>query len=295
MNDWSERCTIGITSRDRADDLRHTLERQQAIGLGHMRYIIIDDGSSDALAIRSLAEALPRCRFVRHNHPAGLVQRRQEMADMCASEFIISLDDDSYFVDLTGIGEAIAGLDLNPRLGLLSFRIRQVKPGETRTTNFLAGELPWFRGCGYLVRVSAFQEVGGYPSAYFYGAEESHLLRQFIRAGYGMRHVPGVVVEHRWSGRARDPWQMEYHFTRGQVVLKLLNEPMVIALLGIGKLLGSRMLGDRRWLLAHLKGAGSGLAAGWRHRGKYSQMSWKQWSALRRRIRSCQVPEIVEG
>src|ERR1035438_4635150 len=111
MTDWKERCTIGITTRDRADALRHTLERQRAIGLGDMRYIIVDDGSSDGSAIRSLAEALPRCRFVRHDRPAGLVQRRQEMAEMCATEFLVSLDDDSYFVELGGIEEAVGGFD----------------------------------------------------------------------------------------------------------------------------------------------------------------------------------------
>src|SRR5580693_6668012 len=103
MNSWMERCTIGISTRDRAEDLRHTLERQRLIGLGEMRYIIVDDGSSDPMAIRPLAEKLPRCQFVRHEQSGGYVRRRNEMAEMCETEFLISLDDDSYFTKLDGM------------------------------------------------------------------------------------------------------------------------------------------------------------------------------------------------
>ena len=69
-----------------------------------MRYIIVDDGSvEDAETIRALAAQLPRCLFVRHESSAGLVQRRQEMAELCKTEFLISLDDDSYFIELAGM------------------------------------------------------------------------------------------------------------------------------------------------------------------------------------------------
>lgn len=293
MNDWTGRCTIGISTRDRAEALRHTLERQRAIGLGDIRYIIVDDGSSDPRAIRAAAAQLPRCRFVRHEQSAGYVQRRQEMAEMCETEFLISLDDDSYFVDVGGMPKAIEEFSRDRRLALQSFRIVQLKPHERRETRFVAGELFWFRGCGYMLRVPAFLDVGGYPKEYIYGGEETHLTMQFFRAGYQMRHIPDVVVEHQWSGAARDPGRMEFNLTRSQAVVKFLNEPWLAAMAGLGNIILKRALHDRRNMGYHFRGWCAGIKAGIQGRGRYRKMNMKQYFAFRRLRKTAHVLELV--
>jgi GT2 family glycosyltransferase len=294
MNVWTEHCTIGITTRDRADDLRQTIERLKAMGMGAMHYIIVDDGSQNPAAIQEIAGSLPRCRLVRHSVSAGLVRRRHEMAEMCETEFLISLDDDSYFVDLTGMAKAFDELQQDPRLALLSFCIIQLKPHERRRTQFPAGELWWFRGCGYLLRVSAFLNVGGYPKEFQYGGEETHLTMQFFRAGYKMLHCPDVVVEHRWSGGARDRKKMEYHFTRGQILVKLFNEPMVVAAAGVFVNILRRLANQPAYAASHLHGWLSGICAGVPARSRYKRLTWRQYRALRSKVFENKNPEKVE-
>ena len=293
-DNWQESCTIGITTRDRADDLRHTIERLKAIGLGAMRYIIVDDGSQNPAAFEEIAGALPRCRLVRHPVSAGLVRRRHEMAEICETEFLISLDDDSCFVDLTGMAKAFGELQKEPQLALLSFCIIQLKPHERRQTQFPAGELWWFRGCGYLLRVSAFLGVGGYPKEFQYGGEETHLTMQFFRAGYKMLHCPEVVVEHRWSGGGRDQKKMEYHFTRGQVLVKLFNEPVLVAAVGATVLILKRLLNNPAHAASHLQGWLSGIGAGVPARSRYKHFTWRQYRALRAKVFENKIREKVE-
>lgn len=290
-NDWKEVCTISITTRDRAGDLKHTIERLNAIGLGAMRYIIVDDGSKNPEAFKEIADSLPQCRLVRHSMSAGLVQRRNEMAAMCETEFLISLDDDSYFIDLTGMEQAIRQLQREPRLALLSFCIVQLKPRERRRTQFPAGELWWFRGCGYLLRVPAFLDVGGYPAELLYGGEETHLIMQLFHAGYKMLHFPGIVVEHRWSGGAREQKRMEYHFTRGQVLVKLFNEPMLVVAAGIPTLILKRLLNSPKYATSHLQGWLSGIAAGVPARSRYKHLTWRQYQELHIQMLKNRIPE----
>lgn len=294
MNDWTERCTIGISTRDRAEDLRHTLEQQRMIGLTDMRYIIVDDGSKNPAAFKEIAGSLPRCRLVHHSVSAGLVRRRHDMSEICETEFLISLDDDSYFVNLTGMAKAFSELQRDPRLALLSFCIIQLKPHEKRRTQFPAGELWWFRGCGYLLRVSAFFHVGGYPREFQYGGEETHLAMQFFRAGYKMHHCPEVVVEHRWSEGARDQRKMEFHFTRGQVLVKLLNEPVLIAAAGVTVLILKRLLNNPRYAASHIRGWLSGLRAGVSARSRYKQFTWRQYRSFRTWLSEKKAPDKVE-
>ena len=298
MKDWNERCTIGITTRDRAEDLRHTIECQKAIGLGEMRYIIIDDGSADSESIRSIAAQLPRCRFIRHEASSGYVQRRQEMAEMCGTEFLISLDDDSYFKNLEGMGKAIAAFDFNLNLALVSFNIIELrlheKPVCRRITQLPEGYFYWFRGCGYVVRVRDFLAAGGFPAVFLFGSEELHLNHQFFRLGLKVLHMPSVVVEHRWSPGARPPWERAYNLYRSQVLLKMFDHPWLPTLVGVVKLTLWDSWGTRDPFRARFLAGLSGIRLGLQQRSKFKQLSWSQYVAFRREQRRAQIPERVE-
>jgi GT2 family glycosyltransferase len=299
MSDWKERCTIGITTRDRAADLRHTIEKQKTIGLGDIRYIIVDDGSADAVAVRAVAVQLPRCRFVRHDTSAGYVQRRNEIAEMCETEFLVSLDDDSYFVDLAGMEQLFSWMDNDPKIGLVSFKIVQfyIDPQrfERRVTQFPPGNTMFFRGCGYVVRVKTFLAHGGFPAEFRHGSEESHLRYRFFVSGTKIMHAPSVVVEHLWTWSGRPSVERTFLLYRSQTILKLVNEPLVIALAGCATLLlwhSWRGMGSRRFKFL---GVCSGIWAGLRLRSHWRRLTLKQYFAFRRESRSCFKPEVVEA
>jgi GT2 family glycosyltransferase len=299
MINWKERCTIGITTRDRVADLRHTIEMQKAIGLGDMCYIIMDDGSADAEALRTVAAQLSHCRFVRHESSAGYVQRRQEMAEMCETEFLISLDDDSYFVELAGMEKAIAAMTDDPQIGLVSFKIIQfyIDPQrfERRITQYPPGKTMFFRGCGYVVRVKTFLAHGGFPAEFRHGGEEAHLQYRFFASGTKILHFPSVVVEHRWTWSGRSSGKRAFLLYRSQPMLKLFNEPLLVALIGCAKLLlwnSWRGRGPRR---LQFLGLCSGIWAGVRFRSRWRPLTLRQFFAFRRERRSISRSEVVEA
>lgn len=299
MINWKERCTIGITTRDRAADLRHTIEKQKAIGLGEMRYIIVDDGSMDTEAIRTIAAQLPFCRFIRHESSAGYVQRRQEMAEMCQTEFLVSLDDDSYFVELTGMEQVFSGMDADPQIGLVSFKIIQFyldpRRFERRITQYPAGKTMFFRGCGYVVRVKTFLAHGGFPTELRHGGEETHLQYRFFASATKIMHVPSVVVEHRWTWSGRPSAERQFLLYRSQPILKLLNEPRLFALMGCAKLLLWNSWHGRGPRKIQFWGLCSGVRAGMRSRRRWQPLTFKQYFAFRRECRSDFKPELVES
>jgi GT2 family glycosyltransferase len=299
MKNWKERCTIGITTRDRASDLRHTIEKQKAIGLDDMRYIIVDDGSADGNEIRMIADQLPSCRFIRHASPAGYVQRRQEMAELCETEFLVSLDDDSYFVDLTGMEQAFLGMDADPQVGLVSFKIIQLyldpERFERRITQYPAGKTMFFRGCGYIIRVKSFLACGGFPPELRHGGEEAHLLYRFFAFETKMIHVPSVVVEHRWTWNGRPSSERVFLLYRSQPMLKLFNEPLPVALIGCAKLLLWHSWHGRGPWRTQLAGLLSGIWAGALFRRRWRPLTLRQYCDFRKMSKSCYQPELVEA
>ena len=287
-------CTIGITTKGRSRALADTLRKLGNIGFGGVRYILLDDGSERPEDTRRIAQGLKRCRLIAHNESHGLICSRNEIANCCETPILIVLDDDSYFIDPGRLAANVGAMISEPTLALVSFKIIQSKPHEVLTTDYLAGPLLWFRGCGWMVKVDAFRKVGGFPDVLFYGAEENHLIYQLFKCGYILVHDPTVVVEHQWCPAARDLREMEYHFSRSQAIVKLLNLPAFLAFASIGLQFFRRTLRvssfrERTWDV-HIAGTFHGLHVGLRERRKAKLLTMRESFAFFRMRRSASVP-----
>jgi N-acetylglucosaminyl-diphospho-decaprenol L-rhamnosyltransferase len=72
----------------------------------------------------------------------------------------------------------------------------------------------WVSGACFLVRRSAFEEVGGFDEAYFMYAEEVDLCWRLGRAGWGVTYLPTAEVTHlQGVSTDRHPFRMiiEHH------------------------------------------------------------------------------------
>ena len=277
-------CTIGITTRNRPEALAETLKMLAAVGLAGLRYIILDDGSHDPERTRASAAGVRRCRFISHERCVGLVRSRNEMMQCCETAILISLDDDAHIADAQGLPQAVSRMVADPTIGLVSFRLVHVQDGRAWTTGYCAGELPYFKGGAGMLSTAAFRAVGGYPDILFYGAEETHLVYQLFRAGFRMIHAPSITVVHSWHAGARQRSSMEYHFSRSQAIVKILNLPLGVASASIGCQLLRRCLDIAcvAWLPCHLTGAVNGLLVGLWSRRASRALTWREWRVLRR-------------
>lgn len=89
-------------------------------------------------------------------------------------DFIFSLDDDSCFVDTDSPAQAIEYMENHPKVAVLSFPlVSSFNPPPIHHTS------PYpclsYAACAALIRQSAFLEVGGYYSDFFYYGEEPEL------------------------------------------------------------------------------------------------------------------------
>ena len=65
-----------------------------------------------------------------------------------------------------------------------------------------SGDVDWLSGSCILVRVDAFDAVGGFDPAFFMYFEETDLARRLDRAGWGRRYVAEATVMHHGSRSA---------------------------------------------------------------------------------------------
>ena len=117
------RATLMIVTRNRPDELRHTLRKVcEQTRLDRVETVVLDD-ASDVPLPESLMEEFPGFRFERSQQQQGLIAQRNRVMQDAKTDYVISLDDDSWFEEADGIERLLDLLDANPQVGIVTCRI----------------------------------------------------------------------------------------------------------------------------------------------------------------------------
>jgi GT2 family glycosyltransferase len=230
MNPKLHAVGIGITTRDRWDDLAVTLSQLRKTGYEDVETIVIDDGSKQPVP-DALRAAFPKIRFERVDRSLGLVVQRNRLAEMLKSTYYLSLDDDS-FPEAGEIGEAVVWLENHPSVAALALQI--VKGDETVGSAEMLGEpfpVQYFIGCGHLLRRKQFIELGGYLDRLHYFSEEIVFCLNALLQGFSIYGYPGVVIRHTRTPVARNSAKASRYYIRNQTLVGLLYFPFPFSII----------------------------------------------------------------
>jgi GT2 family glycosyltransferase len=221
---------IGITTKDRWDDLAITLSELSKRGYRDVETIVIDDGSKQPLP-KALRVAFPKVRFERVDRSVGLVVQRNYLARMLSSTYYFSLDDDSFPV-AGDIREAIIWLKNHPSVAALALKIVQRNeaiPGtETPEEPF---PVQYFIGCGHILRRKQFLELGGYLERLHYFSEEVDFCLNALLQGFSTYAYPGVIIRHNRTRIARNSAKASRYYVRNQTLVGLLYFPFPFSII----------------------------------------------------------------
>jgi len=215
---------IGITTRDRWDDLAVTLSELSRNGYSDAETLVIDDGSNKP-ARRELRAAFPKVRFERTDRSLGYVVQRNRLAQMLTSTYYLSLDDDSFPV-AGNINEAVNWLESHPSVAALALHI--VQASETIPPAKTLGEpfpVRYYIGCAHLLRREQFLKLGGYLDCLHYFGEEVDFCLKALLHGCSTYAYPGVVIRHNRTPVARNLAKASRYYIRNQAIIGMLYFP----------------------------------------------------------------------
>ena len=108
----------------------------------------------------------------------------------------MSFDDDSYPVDSDFFASVQRLFLEHPEVAIFGASIWHRHEPEKRRSKDLV-HIPSYIGCGYAIRLSAYQQVRGYlPRPIAYGMEESDLSLQLFAAGWQIYEAGELRVFH---------------------------------------------------------------------------------------------------
>lgn len=187
--------SVVITTKGRLDELRETLQILEKSELQVCKIILIDDGGSGEFIEEG--DYKLDLTIHRYKESEGLVARRNELAELCETKYIMSLDDDSApasgsivnVIDLLENDDSIATVALN-------LYNDDTPPIESDLSDY---ESRYFVGCGHIHDVEIFKKLGGYNGDLIYGHEEREYALKLAKASKRIIHVNDYVVKHRRS------------------------------------------------------------------------------------------------
>lgn len=243
MNSDSPDLSIVICTRDRASQLRGTLDSLMAMKTElNWEAILVDNASTDETAdvIRMASERQPRIRYLREER-VGLGAAR-ERGWRAARSSLLSFTDDDCYVAADYVDAVVAVFQEYSDIGVLGGRILLFDPEDAPITideRIYPAEIAprkyvptgTIKGANVSFRREALQSIGGFDPELGAGTpfpcEDIDAAAAVLWAGFSGRYDPRPVVLHHHRRRMKDvPGMMaSYDRGRGAYYAKFLLRP----------------------------------------------------------------------
>ncbi|MEY9213231.1 glycosyltransferase [Thermobifida halotolerans] len=232
------RVTVVIATRNRREELHRTLRR-----LARLRprppVVVVDNASTDDTA-ESVRALFPETQVVSLARNIGSAARNIGVS-LARTPYAAFCDDDSWW-EPGALERAADAFDAHPRLGLVAASVSvgedarpdpinaQLADGLGTVPGLPGPRVLGFMACASVVRVAAFEEVGGFNPLLFFAGEETLLALDLAAAGWEPCHLPEVWAHHHPSTqRPPGPWRRRLE-ERNAVLTMWLRRPWARAL-----------------------------------------------------------------
>lgn len=216
--DLANLVSVGITTKNRWQDLPTTLAKIADAGLGALPILIFDDGSDYPCPFDVTAFSL-KVKLNRFSESKGYITRRNQLAQVMPTKYYLSLDDDSFPVSgslRAAIEFAESCEDLlclsfpvyNPVLDEYQNQSIQKKPYQVRS----------FIGCAHLLHRQNFLQLGGYREELIHQGEEMEIAARAFQKDLCCYHFPGFEIHHTASNTGRNWHRMDFYGSRNNVL-----------------------------------------------------------------------------
>ncbi len=278
--------SIVISTRNRCGDAVTAIESSLAQRYEPLEVLLYDDASTDGTA-EVVRDRFPEVRLVASDKQQGyLVWRNQGFRD-ASGEYVISLDDDSYFTDADTVTRVVELFAASPQAAAIALPYCEPQRGQgnSRMSPCPAGTpLRSYVGCAHAIRRQLALDAGGYRELLTHQGEEKDLCIRLRDHGWDIVYGDSPPLVHMYSEN-RDRQRHNYYGYRNTLLFSALNVPHPYAVPRM--LLDSLQLLGHRFSLGALPASLHAVAAGWiagaRHladRAPVTHATYRQYRSL---------------
>jgi len=226
------RVSIMITTSNRLDELRRTIQMLGKLDPSPDEILITADGCADGTA-EFVISALPNVKLIVNEPAIGSVASRDCMMREAKGDLVLALDDDSYPEQSDCVARIVPFFQQRAELAVLHFPQRTDEYPETLAQTKFGSEehlTRSFANSGAVLRRSTYVQLPGFEQRFYHMYEEPDYALQSVAAGYDVLFSPIVTIRHHYSGRARDEIRIHHRHARNEFWSTLMRCPFPFAL-----------------------------------------------------------------
>lgn len=212
-----------IATFNRANVLRDALARLATQSRVPDEIIVVDDASTDDTPVVVRTE-FPHVRYIRLPQNMGVAFARNMAVANSTGDYLMFLDDDSWFRDRDGLEKALAFIGPRDDVGAVLMNIQeptqQLFPSDDEPL-----DVGGYVDCGTLFRREALEKAGPYVPVFRWGGVEPDRSVRLFGAGYRIVGLPRVAITHQLTMKTRNLSRNRYLAHRNALLRECLRSP----------------------------------------------------------------------
>jgi GT2 family glycosyltransferase len=208
-----------ITTRNRCEELRHTLERLFELQPRADEVLVCADGCTDGTA-EMVRQQFPKCILLENELARGSVFSRDRLLRAASGDIVASFDDDSYPLDKDFFARVEQLFGERDDTAVIAFP--EVRDGEEpahpgKTASSPPHLVSAYANCAAAMRRDVYLGSQGFPAFFGHMYEEPDYALQCYALGYVVRFEPSVRVRHHVSAAQREPIRRHHLNARNEL------------------------------------------------------------------------------
>lgn len=212
-----------IATFNRAEVLREALARLAGQTRVPDEIIVVDDASTDGTAALVRGQ-FSHVRYIRLPQNMGVAFARNMAVANSTGDYLMFLDDDSWFRDPDGLEKALAFIAPRPDVGAVVMNIQEPAQ-QLFASDGEPEDVGGYIDCGTLFRREALEKAGPYVPAFRWGGVEPDRSVRLFGAGYRIVGLPRVAITHQLTMKTRNLSRNRYLAHRNALLRECLRAP----------------------------------------------------------------------
>lgn len=187
---------------------------------------VIDDASTDDTE-SMMRRDFPLVRYLKLPRNMGVIRARNvALANVC-TDYLLLLDDDSWFVDQAGLAQSMRFAEANPEEAIIALNVRTLDGHRNFSFPDLPHPVRTFQGCAVIFNMALLsQHKLVFEGAFDRQGEEKDLALRAFNFGLSVCAVPDIEVLHAVSDVSRNWSKIRFYEHRNDVLRELLRCPV---------------------------------------------------------------------
>jgi GT2 family glycosyltransferase len=198
------------------------------------------DGTEEAIK-----ERFPKTKIIKTHKNIGFFPGLNLAIANSTGDYIMTVDDDAYFMASDAISKLVEAFDKEPELGAVTCNLEG--PTETPITGGDRYIHLFTTGFTMLPRKVFTDWVGYYPDVFFRSAGETYVCTRLWDIGKRVKRLVNVRMYHALAMQGRSDRDWKFYGLRSQILVTLMRDPWYLVVPRLTSKFGKSFFQYLRW------------------------------------------------